>query len=296
MRITFLDAKTIGDVPNLKRFKEFGEFIVFQTTKKNERINHIKNSEIIITNKVIIDKEVIDNCNNLKLICVAATGKNNVDLDYAKIKGLQVKNVVDYSTESVAQYTFALVLSLINRVNYYNNYVISGEYSKSDIFTHIGESFWQISGKRFGIIGLGNIGKKVARIAVAFEAEVIYYSTTGKNYDKIFKRVSFEELLSTSNIITIHAPLNENTKNLISLKEMKQMNPETYLINMARGGIINEADLSKAINDNIIAGAATDVLTNEPIKGDNPLFKIKNKEKIIITPHIAWASIESRTL
>ena len=294
MKIVFLDASTVGGLPNISRLDDFGEFIQYATTSPNERLQHIGNADIIITNKVVIDEEIMSKSSNLKLICVAATGMNNVDLEFAKAHHIAVKNAAGYSSTSVAQSTFAMILYLINRVDYYDQYVKSGEYIKSNIFTHYGPEFWEISGKTFGIIGLGNIGGAVAKIAEAFGAQVIYYSTSGKNTDQPYPCVTLEELLRRSDIVSIHAPLNENTKNLIRLEQIKIMKPHAIIVNSGRGGIINENDLAKALDKKIIGGTGIDVFEREPIDAQNPLLKVKYPERLVMQPHIAWASKESR--
>jgi len=294
MKIVFLDAKTVGNDIDLRVLEKFGDLIVYPTTKPEELSSRIYDADIIITNKVVIDKKAIDNAFNLKLICVAATGTNNVDIRYAKEKGIAVTNVAGYSTESVVQHTFGMLFYLLEHLRYYDDYVKSGKYSESDIFTHLGKPFYQINGKRWGIIGLGTIGRRVGQVAKTFGAQVVYYSTSGVKREEEFPEVSLEEILSTSDIVSIHAPLNEKTKNLITYEKIKLMKPSAILLNLGRGGIVNENDLATALEENIIAGAGLDVLENEPINPDNPLLKIKNQEKILITPHIAWTSIEAR--
>jgi len=287
MKIVFLDALTLGDV-DFDKFKELGEVVIYQTTKENETLNRVKNADIVVTNKVIIDKYIMDN-SNIKFIQIAATGMNNVDLEYAKQKNIIVKNVSSYSTKSVLQHTFALVLALLNKICYFDKYTRE-VYPNSEIFTHI-EDWFEINNKRWGIIGLGEIGKSVARVATAFGAEVVYYSTSGKNQNKEFKKVSLDELLKTSDIITIHAPLNENTKNLLDYNKLLLIKENSVLVNVGRGGIINEKDLAKVLEKkNILVGL--DVFEKEPINKDNPLLKIK--DKLILTPHVAWISIEAR--
>ncbi len=293
-KIVFLDAKTVGEVSNFKVLEKLGDLTVYENTEDNQVIERCKEADIIITNKVTITNEIIDELPNLKLICVAATGVNNVNLDYAKSKNISVKNVEEYSTESVAQLTFAMLLYLINRPGYFDNYVKSGAYAKSDIFTHIGFPFWELKGKRLGIIGLGNIGRRVAQIAQGFGMEVVFYSTTGRNNNINYKRFDLETLLSTSDVVSIHAPLTEQTKGLIDFEKMKLMRPCAILLNTGRGGIINEHDLARALNENIIGAAGLDVFEQEPVKPDNPLFKVQDKEKLLLTPHIAWTSIEAR--
>ncbi len=296
LNIVFLDAATVGEVENISLLREFGQYIQYDYTRPSERIERIGDSDVIITNKVVIDREVIDACPSIKLICIAATGMNNVDLDYAKKKGIQVKNVTGYSTESVAQATFAMLLYLLNSTAYYDEYVKSGEYVRSPIFTHHGREFWELNRKIFGIIGLGAIGKRVAQIATAFGSHVVYYSTSGKNLKANYEHRALTDLLRISDIVSIHCPLNNSTKNLIDAGQFKIMKPNAILLNLGRGGIVNELALASALDRNRIAGAALDVLFYEPIGKNNPLLKIKNKHKLLIAPHIAWASIEARRL
>jgi len=232
----------------------------------------------------------------LKLVCVAATGMNNIDLTFAQNNGIEVKNVTGYSTDSVAQLTFTMLLYLINKPYYYDSYVKSGAYSRSGSFTHHNEPFWELKGKRMGIIGLGTIGRQVARIAESFGMEVVFYSTTGRNNHINYKRFELDDLLKSSDVVSIHAPLNNNTRDLITYEKFKLMRPCAILLNLGRGGIINEKDLARALNENLIGAAGIDVMEQEPINADNPMLKLFDKEKILITPHMAWASKESREL
>jgi len=288
MKIVFLDALTLGDV-DFERFKSLGEIKIYQTTDKSEVIERVKDADIIVTNKVVIDKEVMDKANNLKFIQIAATGMNNVNLEYAKKKNILVKNVAGYSTNSVVQHTFALVLALLNKICYFDKYVRE-KYPDSKIFTHI-QNWFEIKGKRWGVIGLGEIGRNVAKLAKSFGAEVVYYSTSGKNNSNEFKRVGLDELLKTSQIITIHAPLNENTKNLLNYEKLSLIKDRSILVNVGRGGIINEEDLAKILEQKDIF-VGLDVFEKEPIDANNSLLKFK--EKTILTPHVAWTSIEAR--
>jgi glycerate dehydrogenase len=296
MNIAFLDAKTMGKVPNFHVLEKLGNYVSYPVTKPEERIDRLKDIDILIICKVIIDRSVIDACPNLKLICLAATGTNNVDMEYAHKKGIQVKNVINYSTESVAQMTVGMILYLVNQFNYFDRYVKSGGYAKSDIFTHYGPDFYELSQKRAGIIGLGNIGKRVARILEGFGMEIVYYSTSGKNNNNDYLRLELEELLITSDIVSIHSPLNTYTKDLLTFSRLKLMKPTAYLINAGRGGIVKEQDLIEAINQRVIAGAGLDVYEHEPLTFDNPILKVKFPERLILTPHVAWTSIEARTL
>ncbi|MCK5110765.1 MAG: D-2-hydroxyacid dehydrogenase [Arcobacteraceae bacterium] len=292
MKMVFLDRKTLGDDINLDIFNKFGDVVSFPSTKKTQTLQRVQDAQIIITNKVIIDKEIMDN-SDIKLICVAATGMNNIDLEYAKQKGIVVKNVAGYSTSSVAQLTFSFALQFIQQINFYDNFVKSGGWENSDIFTNIDKPFYELDGKRWGIIALGNIGKKVASIASSFGCNVCYYSTSGKNNDSQYSQVSLEELLKTCDIISIHAPLNDTTLNLINKTNLQLLKEKAILLNLGRGGIVNEQDITDELNKREIY-FATDVVTCEPIEKTSPLLKIENKNRVLFTPHIAWASIEAR--
>ncbi|NLL04851.1 MAG: D-2-hydroxyacid dehydrogenase [Clostridiaceae bacterium] len=293
-RICILDAKTLGSDIDLLGLSKFGDVTIYNTTKASEVADRIKDQEIVITNKVVLNESNMESALDLKLICVSATGTNNIDLDYAKSRGIVVTNVAGYSTRSVVQHTFAMLFYLMESLKYYDEYVKSMDYSRSDIFTHLDKPFEELSGKTWGIIGLGTIGVSVASIARAFGCRVIYYSTSGKNDNGEYKRVEMDELLRESDIVSIHAPLNEKTRNLIEYKRLQLMKKTALLINLGRGAIVKEDDLAKALDEDLIRGAALDVLESEPIKSDNPLLTLKKQDKLLITPHIAWASVEAR--
>src|SRR5574344_1810018 len=293
MKIVILDRKTLGYDVSVDIFSKFGEVISYDTTKVNETKDRIKNADIILTNKVYVGKDELEN-SSVKLICVTATGMNNVDLEYTKEKNIAVKNVAGYSTSSVVQVGFSMILYFVQKLNYYKKYVDEQNWQKSDTFTHIDEPFFELDKKRVGIIGLGEIGRDFAKKASAFDCEVVYYSTSGKNSNSEYKSISLEELLKTSDIISIHAPLNENTKNLLTYENMKNMKDGAILLNLGRGGIINENDLAKLIDEKEIY-CGIDVVSKEPIEESNPLLKVKNKDRLLLTPHIGWASIEART-
>lgn len=292
--IVFLDASTVGSDTDLSVLETLGTFKKFDTTSPEEVIERIKGADVVITNKVVLDKHALEKANNLKLICIAATGTNNVDIEYAKKKGIAITNVAGYSTYSVVQHTFAMLFYLLENLRYYDDFVKTGLYSQSKIFTHIGRPFFEIKGKTWGIIGLGTIGREVAKVASSFGAKVIYYSTTGIDRQEVYERKDLDTLLRESDIVSIHAPLNEKTKNLITYEKIKLMKKTAFILNLGRGGIINEEDLAKALDEGIIAGAGLDVLEKEPIEKENPLLKIKDKSRLFITPHIAWTSIEAR--
>lgn len=292
MKIVILDALTFGDM-SMDRFREFGDIEVYQVTAPDETLERIQNADIIVTNKVVITDKMMSKSPSLKLICVAATGMNNVDLEASAKYGISVKNVAGYSTDSVIQHTFTMLFYLMGHSRYYDDYVKSGQWQMSPIFTNISRPFFELKGKTWGIIGLGAIGKGVAQIASAFGANIIYYSTSGMNLDSNYKCVELETLLRDSDIITIHAPLNNKTKNLIGMNELMQMQSGVYLLNLGRGGIINEGMLAKAIDSREIY-VGLDVLEQEPMTDPHPLMNIKHQERLYITPHIAWASIEAR--
>ncbi|MFW2591914.1 D-2-hydroxyacid dehydrogenase [Aliarcobacter butzleri] len=293
MQIVILDRATLGFDIDVNIFSKFGNVTSYDSTKENETAQRVKNADIVLTNKVVIGKNEIDN-SNIKLICITATGMNNVDLEYAKEKNIAVKNVAGYSTSSVVQVGFSMILYFVQKLNYYKKYVDEGNWQKNELFTHIDEPFFEFDKKRVGIIGLGEIGRNFAKKAKAFDCEVVYYSTSGKNSNSEYKSISLEELLKTSDIISIHAPLNENTKNLLTYENMKNMKDGAILLNLGRGGIINENDLAKLIDEKEIY-CGIDVVSKEPIEESNPLLKVKNKNRLLLTPHIGWASIEART-
>ena len=294
MNIVLLDQKTLGDDLNLEILKEFGELTLYATTTVEETAQRIKDTEVIITNKVVITKEHMLNATNLKLICIAATGINNVDLAAAKELNIVVKNVAGYSTYSVVQHTFSMMFYLLSKMSYYNQQVKTKAWSNAGLFTDISKPFSEIAGKKWGIIGLGTIGKEVAKVAETFGASVHYYSTSGQNLISDYHHSTLETLLSESDIISIHAPLNEQTLNLINHTNLSLLKDESILLNLGRGGIVNEVDLAKTLNSkNIYAGL--DVLEKEPIDENNPLLAVNNENQILITPHIAWASFEART-
>ncbi len=294
VKLCILDAKTLGSDADLSGIARFGELTKYDTTKPDEVVDRIKNQNIIITNKVVLNESNLKLAQELKLICVAATGTNNIDLAYAKSRGIAVTNVAGYSTQSVVQHTYALLFYLLESLKYYDDYVKSMEYSKSDIFTHLNKPFVELYGKTWGIIGLGTIGSSVAAVARSFGCRVVYYSTTGKNNSNEYERVEIDKLLKESDIISIHAPLNDRTKNLIDYKCLMLMKKSAILLNLGRGGIVNENDLATALDEELIKGAALDVLESEPVRASNPLLSIKKPDKLLITPHIAWASVEAR--
>lgn len=294
MKIVFLDAKTIGEDIDLSGFDVLGEVVKYGFSTAEEARERSKDADVLIMNKVQVNQQTIGEADHLKLVCVTATGTNNLDKEYLDKRGIAWRNVAGYSTESVAQHTFAMLFYLLEKLPYYDNYVKSEKYVNDVSFTHFAKAFHELSGMTYGIIGLGNIGRRVADIAKAFGCRVIYYSTSGRNSQPGYERVSFDELLEQSDIVSIHAPLDENTLGLMNKEAFAKMKKSAILLNVGRGPIINEADLAEALNNKTIAAAGLDVLSVEPMQEDNPLRGIKDSERLLITPHIAWAGVEAR--
>lgn len=295
MKIVILDAMTLGSDIDLSKFEKIGEVVRYETSTQEEAAERLVDADVVIVNKVLMNEQSLKNAKNLKMIAITATGYNNIDFEYTRKRNITVANVSGYSTDSVVQHTFALMFYVMEKLSYYDNYVKSGEYEKCPIFSHFDRSFMELKGKTWGIIGLGEIGRNVAAVAKAFGCRVIYYSTSGKNNNSEYHRVSFDEILAESDILSIHAPLNDATLNLMNYEAFKKMKKNAILVNVGRGPIVNEGDLAKALDEDLIGGAALDVICREPMAEDNPLKAIKDSSKLIITPHIAWATVEART-
>jgi glycerate dehydrogenase len=293
MKIVFLDAATMGDV-SFEPFELLGEFVKYDSSTAHEARERVHDADVLLINKVLVDRELIDSAPNLKLICIAATGVNNIDVEYAASKGIPVRNAVGYSTDSVVQSTFMHMLALVGGGQYFDDSVKSGSYSRSGMFTDPNWNWWELAGKTIGIIGLGNIGKKVAHIAEAFGMNVCYFSTSGTGHCKDYPCLPLEELLAKSDIVSIHAPLNERTNKLIGAEQLAMMKPTAYLINMGRGSIVVEEDLAKAVDEGLIAGAGIDVFVTEPIPESHPYLIMNHPERMRLAPHVAWASMEAR--
>ncbi len=294
MNIVVLDRMALGDDIDMSIFEKLGKLTIYERTATEEVVDRLKDADALLTNKVVIGKAEMDRLPKLRYIGINATGTNNIDLAYAAKKNIAVTNVKSYSTDSVVQHTFALLFYVYEKLRHYDDFVKQGKYSDYGCFTYFGERFAQLSGKTWGIIGLGEIGRKVADIAKAFGCHVVYYSTSGKNSNPNYERAEFDELLRSSDIISIHAPLNDRTQNLMNRAAFEKMKPEAVLINVGRGPIVNESDLLWALNENKIAAAGLDVLSVEPMRKDNPLYGYKDSNRLIITPHIAWATNEAR--
>lgn len=295
MKIVALEIKNIGDDISVNRFEEFGELIQYRNSTPEQIPERCKDADVIIMNKLPMNETTIGTLDKLKVILITATGTDNIDIDYCKKKGIAVCNVKGYSTDSVVQHTFALLFYLTENLRHYDEYVKSGEYCRNDIFTYFNKIFFEIKDKTWGIVGLGDIGRGVAKVAEAFGCKVIYYSTSGKNSTSDYERVDFDELLKRSDIISIHSPLTDFTRNLFNSDAFSKMKKSAYLINVGRGPIVNEEDLVEALMKDEIAGAALDVICREPMDENSPLLKIKDSGRLFITPHIAWATYEARS-
>ena len=294
MKIVFLDADTIGKDIDLSGFEAFGSITVYGFSTQEEMRERAADADILVLNKMLANSYTLEKASHLKLICVTATGTNNLDKDYLKLRGIAWRNVAGYSTECVTQHTFAMLFYLLEKLPYYDNYVKSGSYINNTTFTHFDNTFHELHGMTWGIIGLGAIGQRVAQIASLFGCRVIYYSTTGKNNQPDYERVSFEELLAQSDIVSVHAPLTEQTEGLMNRAAFQRMKQSAIFLNLGRGPIVVEQDLADALQAGDLAAAGLDVLSAEPMRADHPLQSIKDSGKLLITPHIAWAGAETR--
>lgn len=284
----------MGNV-SFEPIERLGEFVTYESSTPEQARERVKDVDVILINKVLVDKELIDAAPNLKLICISATGVNNIDVDYAASKGIPVRNVAGYSTDSVAQSTFMHILSLIGGAPYFDKSVKSGDYSRSGMFTDPNWNWMELAGKTIGVIGMGNIGRKVATIAQAFGMKVCYFSTSGTGHCKDYPCLPLEQLLAESDIVSIHAPLNERTSGLVGAKELAMMKPTSVLVNMGRGAIVDEAALAEAVDNGVITGAGLDVFVTEPLPLDHPYLNMQHPERMSLAPHVAWGSVEART-
>lgn len=288
MKIVFLDEYSVGGT-DLSSIKSLGDYTGYDITHRDQILDRCKGAEIIIANKTILDANTIAALPDLKLICVAATGMNNVDLEAAAAHGVEVRNAVGYSTYSVAETTIGSAIALLREVVYYDGYFKSGRYASADYLFNYDRPTSQIRGKRWGIIGLGNIGREVARLAEVFGCSVVYYSTSGVTRDEAYKSVELNELLRSSDIVSIHCPLSDKTRNLIGAEELAMMKSSAIIINVARGGIIDEDALAEALDNGVIRAAALDVFSHEPLR-ESPLYNIKDKYRLLASPHNAWSA------
>ena len=294
MKIVVLERNSVGTDVSMDAIGKLGEMTVYPNTTAADVKEKVKDAEIIVANKVPLNENTLKDAANVKLICEFATGYDNVDLEYCKSRGIKVANIVNYSTDAVAQHTFALCFYVLEKLRHYDEYVKSGAYAAQDRFSNFDRPFTELAGKTWGIVGMGNIGRKVAKIAEAFGCKIIFYSASGSSTCREYERVSFDTLLKESDFLSLHCPLSDKTRNLINLDALRKMKKNAILINVARGPVVNDGDLYTALTEGYIAGAGLDVTSTEPMKESNPLSKIMDSNKLIITPHLAWASDEAR--
>ncbi len=294
MKAVILDAETMGADIDFSPVEKMCSLTVYSATPPEKTAERIKDAQIVILNKVKIDKAVLEKAERLRLICVFAVGYNNIDTQYCRERGISVRNTPGYCVDSVCQHTFALLFMLSESLDYYDAFVKSGAYSDMAAANHLGKPFCEVANKRWGIIGMGAIGRKTGSVAQAFGAEVVYASVSGAVREEPFERLSMDELLKTSDIISLSTPLTTKSAGLIGERELSMMKPTAVLVNVSRGAVTDEAALARAIDNGKIAGAAIDVYSEEPPKITSPLMKIKNKERVVFSPHIAWGSVEAR--
>ena len=295
MKIVILERDSAGTDVSVDCIGELGQVSVYRNTTSVEEVRErVKDADIIIANKAPLREETLKDAPNVKLICELATGYDNCDLEYCKSRGIRVANVVDYCTGMVAQHTFTLALSLSQKLFYYDDYVKSGKYSAQDRFSNFDIPFAELEGKTWGIVGMGNIGKRVAKIATAFGCKVIFHSITGKSNCREYSQVDKDTLLAESDFLSLHCPLSDLSRNFIDAIALKKMKPTAVLINVARGPVVNNAALYEALISGEIMAAGLDVVEKEPLEESNPLSRLKDSGKLIITPHLAWASVEAR--
>ena len=292
MKITVLDRKTMGDDISFALFERYGELTVYDITTAELTEERVKDAEVIILNKVKITAEVIATAKNLKLICVFATGYDNIDLAAAREAGVAVCNVPGYSTDSVTLYTIATVTALASKLITYSDFVTSGGYTSSGSPNKISPAFNDLRGKTWGLIGYGNIGKAVAEVAKAFGASVIVNKRTPPD-DVVC--VDVDTLCRESDVITVHCPLNDGTRGMINADRLAMMKKSVILVNEARGAVLDEAAVAKAVENGEIGAFGCDVYSQEPFPADHPYNAIKECDNVILTPHSAWASYEART-
>lgn len=295
MKLVILERNSVGTDVDVSCFEKFGEVTCYPNTVAANTSERVKDADIILANKAPLNESTLKDAPNVKLICLLATGFDNVDLAYCKSRSIKVTNVVNYCTSTVAQHTLLLALALSEKIAFYDDYVKSGAYSAQDRFSNFDRTFYDLEGKTWGIIGMGTIGRRVAGLAQAFGCRVIFYSASGKSTCTDYERVEFDTLLQESDILSLHCPLSDWTRGLINKDALSKMKETAILVNVARGPVVDTQALYDALVTDQIAGAGLDVLEQEPMAKDNPLAQIKDSTKLIITPHMAWASLESRT-
>lgn len=295
MKIVVLERNSVGPDVSVDCLQELGEVTYYKNTVSPEEVRErVKDADIVVANKSPMNEQTLAEAKNLKLVCEFATGYDNCDLKYLKGRGIPVCNVVNYCTSMVAQHTFTLALALSQKLPHYDRYVKSGEYSAQDRFSNFDIPFYELEGKTWGIVGMGNIGQRVARIAESFGCRVIFHSVTGRSTVTGYEQVDKDTLLRESDFLSLHCPLSDLTRDFIDAKALEAMKKSAILINVARGAVVNNRDLYEALEAGEIAAAGLDVVEKEPLELSNPLSRIQDSNKLIITPHLAWGSVEAR--
>lgn len=294
MKLVVLERNSVGTDVDVSCFERFGEVEYYPNTVAENTAERVKDADIVIANKAPMNESTLKDAPDVKLICLFATGFDNVDLDYCKSRGIKVANVVNYSTAAVVQHTLMLALALEEKLAFYDDYVKSDTYANQDRFSNFDRPFGEFEGKTWGIVGMGNIGCGVARVAQALGCKVIFYSASGNSTCTEYERVELDTLLAQSDILSLHCPLSDRTRGLINKEAFARMKKSAILVNVARGPVVDTQALYEALTEGQIAAAGLDVLEKEPISKDNPLGNIKDSTKLIITPHMAWASTEAR--
>ena len=294
MKIVFMERDSLGPDVSVGKINTLGEVVIYHKSDPDENALRIRDAEIAVVNKIPMNAGILEDAKKLKLICLSATGTNNIDFEYVNRRGIKVANVKGYSTEAVVQHTFAMFFYVYEHLHYYDDYVKGGRYESSGMFSHFGYAYHELAGKTWGVIGLGSIGRRVAEVAKAFGCRVVYYSTSGRNDNSNFERLELDDLLRNSDVVSIHCPLNEKTKGLIGKDELAKIKKGAFLLNLGRGGIVDEEALFDALVSEQLEGAALDVLSSEPITKDNPLYGIKDSNRLLITPHMGWGPREAR--
>ena len=295
MKIVVLDRTSVGEDVSVEAMKQYGDVVFYNSTPDDQVAERIADADIVVANKNPINEASLCRAEKVKLICQFATGYDNVDVAYCKSRGIRVVNVRNYSTAAVVQHTIAMALSVLEDLPYYDGYVKSGAYSAQERFAHFAKTFYELDGKTWGIVGMGNIGRRVALAAQALGCHVIFYSASGKSSCTEFERVEFDELLARADVLSLHCPLSDRTRHLMDADAFRKMKPSAILINVARGAVVDSDALYEALLSRQIRGAGIDVFEGEPVKAEEKLLTLKDTGILQMSPHMAWASIEART-
>lgn len=291
MKITVLDAKTLGDDISLEVLQSIGECIVYDGTKPEEVAERISDTDVVVLNKIKLNETNLKFAKKLKLICVTATGYDNIDVAYCKEKNIGVCNVEGYSSHSVSQATIAMVLYLSTHIGEYSDFVKSGEYTGSGVANRLVPVYHELCGKTWGIVGFGNIGREVGEVAKALGCKLLVCKRTPIER---YNCTDIDEICRKSDIITIHTPLSDETRHLINKDRIALMKNDVIIVNVARGAVTDEASIAEAIKSGRIGAFGTDVYSEEPFSKTHPFYEIKNMPNVLLTPHMAWGAYEAR--